>query len=471
MRQAFSLTSPKIRQTFSYHSSPMPTPSIFVWVNTEELDNENQLEKVLKRGLSIQAPYGMAFVHGNISLPNLPLVADPSTNLQNNVKVSQRQLKYLFCELLIGKPLQVDNVSLATFDKLLPEFDSFYIKSPSSSPLHHDTFSNFLANENTDTYSHHVKSQFTYTLSYENTSKVKVCPLGVLPAFSFQNHYVLFHSSQVIVRNIVYINVDPLLPENFALPLCENCQSVQAAVWCKADHACFCNKCDQELHLHSKLASRHTRLPLSKRPRSQGYCFIHPTQTYIYYCLVCEKSLCSLCLPHCPHFNQEEQVPLPESNPIVPLNDTTFFSIDFFSQPKNKSSTILNEAKGELAHLKNMYTNVENNLKGLEHEMHTIISNAFQQLDNLIGYRTISILNRKNSLHIAQNLSYMNDQFISYLNSVLPPPDFLFSWLHYKKLEPEFYKPLTLLDEEIIRDTITWENFYLDGRVEFRVDS
>jgi hypothetical protein len=50
MRQAFSLTSPKIQRTFSYQSSPMPTPSIYVWVNTEELNDENQLEKVLKRG-------------------------------------------------------------------------------------------------------------------------------------------------------------------------------------------------------------------------------------------------------------------------------------------------------------------------------------------------------------------------------------------------------------------------------------
>jgi hypothetical protein len=99
--------------------------------------------------------------------------------------------------VVIGKPLQVDNISLATWDKLLPEFDSFYIKSPNSSPLEHDTFSKFLSEENRDTYSHHVKSRFAFTASSENPSNIKLCQLGVLPSFSFQNHYVIFNSSQV----------------------------------------------------------------------------------------------------------------------------------------------------------------------------------------------------------------------------------------------------------------------------------
>ena len=56
--------------------------------------------------------------------------------------------------------------------------------------------------------------------------------------------------------------------------MCENCEHELATVYCHADAALLCTRCDGEVH-RSKLASRHHRISLENVKKSLISC-IYP---------------------------------------------------------------------------------------------------------------------------------------------------------------------------------------------------
>ena len=51
--------------------------------------------------------------------------------------------------------------------------------------------------------------------------------------------------------------------------LCENCEEVQAALWCQTCEAAACQSCMDATH-GAKILQRHTRVPVSDRWKTQG---------------------------------------------------------------------------------------------------------------------------------------------------------------------------------------------------------
>lgn len=56
--------------------------------------------------------------------------------------------------------------------------------------------------------------------------------------------------------------------------MCENCETVLASIYCQADSAHLCEKCDVEIH-RSKLASRHVRISLEKASVGREHVHVH----------------------------------------------------------------------------------------------------------------------------------------------------------------------------------------------------
>lgn len=98
-----------------------------------------------------------------------------------------------------------------------------------------------------------------------------------------------------------------------------------ATVYCSADEANLCNKCDSKLH-ETKVASRHVRTPIGKVRRGQlfgiflyfanlslfskggdifGQCRLHPNKVIEYVCSECHIPVCITCKMVGNHANGE----------------------------------------------------------------------------------------------------------------------------------------------------------------------
>ncbi|KAF8821964.1 zinc finger protein [Cardiosporidium cionae] len=61
--------------------------------------------------------------------------------------------------------------------------------------------------------------------------------VGVLPQYIFKHDYVIYDTSQSLPRYLIQFECDPAYPENFCLPLCDNCQDAPSLIWCPSDNA------------------------------------------------------------------------------------------------------------------------------------------------------------------------------------------------------------------------------------------
>ena len=79
-------------------------------------------------------------------------------------------------------------------------------------------------------------------------------------------------------------------------PVCENCEDANATVYCQADDAKLCDKCDRSLHPASnKMASRHKRDSVESKPAMFGACATHPDKSVEFFCPTCHIPICVSC--------------------------------------------------------------------------------------------------------------------------------------------------------------------------------
>ncbi|MCO5583189.1 hypothetical protein L7F22_037097 [Adiantum nelumboides] len=76
--------------------------------------------------------------------------------------------------------------------------------------------------------------------------------------------------------------------------VCDACEGALARVFCAADEAALCAKCDEEVHGCNKLASRHIRLTLAEASAIQR-CDICEKSAAFFFCSIDGTSLCLQC--------------------------------------------------------------------------------------------------------------------------------------------------------------------------------
>lgn len=76
--------------------------------------------------------------------------------------------------------------------------------------------------------------------------------------------------------------------------LCDVCEAAAARVFCAADEAALCPKCDEKVHGCNKLASRHVRLTLAEA-RAVPQCDICENAPAFFFCGIDGTSLCLQC--------------------------------------------------------------------------------------------------------------------------------------------------------------------------------
>lgn len=399
--------------------------------------------------------------------------------MQFSARVAAGRIRKLFrCSTtvaVVGNALEIENEADAVYDNLPADFDSFFIRHARDTDPAAAALSAFpQPSESRAAFT----SSLTYVFPDGGPPTASHAELAVLPQYAFRHHYVVFHSAQVCVRYVVHFEMNPCAPEYFALPLCENCSVAPAAIWCQVDAASLCLDCDKKLHETSRLAARHTRVPLQQKPRPAGQCLLHPVETCTAYCTHCRRPLCQLCLPQCVHAlglaeqqsseKQERNAPHIAENCIVPL-DVAYKALASVDSVKRSPgyTTILRAQKG-LAKLKDMRADVEDNLAALEEQMHSVIGNALDQLQNVVERRTVAVAGRKMDLERQIQELDWNTEFIRYLRAVLPPQDFFSAWLKHQRYRKRILESTSKVDETLVIDSVHWASLQVDGRLEFR---
>ncbi|CAK9231529.1 unnamed protein product [Sphagnum troendelagicum] len=76
--------------------------------------------------------------------------------------------------------------------------------------------------------------------------------------------------------------------------LCDVCEAAAARLFCAADEAALCLRCDEKVHGCNKLASRHMRLELAES-RAVPHCDICENAPAFFFCGIDGASLCLQC--------------------------------------------------------------------------------------------------------------------------------------------------------------------------------
>ncbi|KAJ3038902.1 hypothetical protein HDV00_012824 [Rhizophlyctis rosea] len=256
---AYVLSNPHLTLQFEKRSKNILTlPS---WVDATHLSGANTEEDVIRRGFQFTPPQtGMKFSVGSIRLPQS--TANSSPTRTKDGKPQRNIRKVLMCKLTIGRAQVVDEGEVEAC--VLPEgYDSFYLKDTS--------------------------------VGRDGKASVE----------DYHHEYFIKGSNQILPMYLVHYDFDPVKErKSREKPKCENCEDDPATVFCSADAANLCNKCDGQLHL-SKLASRHVRTPIGKGSDVFGHCRHHPDKQIEFFCSQCHIPVCVFCKMVGNHANGE----------------------------------------------------------------------------------------------------------------------------------------------------------------------
>jgi hypothetical protein len=122
---------------------------------------------------------------------------------------------------------------------------------------------------------------------------------------TYFHQYVIKNPHQALPRYVVNYECDwEREVRAREKPKCDNCEVAVADVYCPADLANLCTKCDGNMHA-SKLASRHVRTPIGSGANVFGFCRHHADKVVEFFCSQCHTPVCVYCKMVGNHSNGE----------------------------------------------------------------------------------------------------------------------------------------------------------------------
>lgn len=253
----------------------------------DALKDTNSEETVLQHGFQFHSSEnGINFPVGKVDL----------STLTKDGRVSGKVMKRLMlCKVAIGRAYNA-NEDFAKIAAIPDGYDSFVIdregerKSDSSSSSSSGNNNN---KQEKGRRNRHQQRPQRDEDSEDDEHGGHECAAESHPE-SF--NYVIKDSSQILPTFVVVFEYDPEAERRSRQKVtCENCERRVATVFCQSDAANLCDQCDAEMH-SSKLASRHTRVPLEGNgAQTFSHCRIHPDKIVEFFCPSCSRPVCVHC--------------------------------------------------------------------------------------------------------------------------------------------------------------------------------
>ncbi|KAL8431405.1 hypothetical protein Efla_001760 [Eimeria flavescens] len=494
---------------------------VYSFVDASLLDEDNSIQDVTRRGFKI-GPRGMKFVLGNFSLQGIPLLrggpngvpdpfALPTPDLPSDAEKRKKQersdfmeaaktqllsgerrvFEYFLCKVgfphfwvasprLQGRLLRlfegVGHSAVMSDEReasgerttLPPEYDSAYLQKGDAAPT--ETLTVFF--ENPEQYLTEGTANIRKAEAARQINKgLSIATAGVLPQYTFRQEYVVYDASQVIPNYLVLFEVDPTEPELFAVPLCDNCQDFPAAIWCPADTAKLCEGCDERVHSHNKLVSRHIRVPLNEMPKPSGRCKQHTTETDEAFCTTCHAPVCRLCRPNHVHADAAAGASAKSSSAsrtLIPLSLAYSGILERGRQPHLILERRRKDLNERLEAIQKLIDAARCNCRSVEQRCYAILEESMNQLRSCTEDKMGVVMTQQFELQRQLDLIEWGESFLRLQRSVLPPADYLAAWLRHCRLRDEME---SLMGEMADLSQMVLPNMRLDGTVEFLTDT
>lgn len=450
------------------------------FIDTVALDMENSIQDVCRRGFSISKK-GIKLSVGNFSLPGFPLMSLNTTspahdeheliyesnefnlkkkdkqkileNAENFLLSGERRIfEFFLCDVGVGFSLAVNDNEVAAYtrDTLPMEYDSIFIKKKKDKSLD-DTLTIHYKNkeENINTTSDsHQDNYGEISLAFGGDI---MASYGILPHYTFHHEYIIYDSSQLLPKYLLQFECNPNEEEHFAVPLCDYCQDAPSIFYCESDQVRLCEKCDDVIHSQNKLVMKHTRRALNEAQKIMGKCKTHPTMNATTFCTVCHLPVCTFCVSSHVHTDLTGENILSLNNnatdTLISLNMAYKAMLEYNTKP----SQMIKERKQRLNDLlkktEHLYDQVKLNIRDAEKNVYTILEDLVKQLHILTEKKMCTVLSEEYELKRQFNEIIWNESFLNYLQTILPPADYMYVWLKHCKLREEIEKNSLVVEE------------------------
>ena len=214
------------------------------------IKDENSLANILEKGFQIN---------------EMPIPFNTGFYSINNYNFANSELIFLVCKIAIGRAYCIEkNTEIPKIGQLQEGFDSLRILNQM-----------------------HPKNNFND---------------DILP-FNNNHTYYIYNSNQILPKFLVKCRLfNPLAPIGFSdKPLCSNCNKRDAEIYCKDEKLLLCTDCDIEKHRKTEIPNHnieiktHKRVGISLMNENINTCNNHPGNNILFYCSICNESLCVQC--------------------------------------------------------------------------------------------------------------------------------------------------------------------------------
>lgn len=338
------------------------------------------------------------------------------------IKLTQEELaqggvirkRLLLCKIAVGRSYNASE-EVAKVAAIPDGYDSFVIDSEEKIRLH----------PNSPDHSSHTASRETLKTSEESPRDIH--SLNKL-------EYVIKDTSQILPTFVVVFEFDlEAEKRSRQKSICDNCESVPAAVFCQADSANLCEACDSQLH-SSKLTCRHVRTPLEAGPQTFSACRHHSDKLVEFFCPTCSRPVCV----HCKMVGHHSTGDAARHKLI-----TVAEAFRGVSESAKAIDPLLESRKqritNQIASVVERAKSIEANAAEIQQQLEEIYKRALSDLKN-ITKKKLNVL-KGDMIELYREASEISQliSFLEYQQSGGNATQFILDWAYHQKLRTELH--------------------------------
>ncbi|GAW81378.1 zinc finger protein [Plasmodium gonderi] len=447
------------------------------FIDVASLDMDNSIQHVCTRGFSLNRR-GLRLSVGNFNIPGFPLTTlgteralvesnqlpneqsarnKAKKTLKNMMKHSETVLltgersifEFFLCDVGVGLSLSVNEKEAEMYnrDTVPLEYDSIFINKEKTNSLDHSLTVHYNSKDESQCG---IRRNDMSNEGDGDNNKISIvlggntmASCGVLPYYTFHHEYIIFDNSQLLPRYLIQFECDPNGEEHFSLPLCDYCGNAPSVFYCESDEVKLCGKCDEILHSQNKLVKKHIRKTLNEDQTTSGKCKTH-LQNYVnMFCTICHIPICNLCVSNHLHtdLNSDNFFSLNNNNDtIISLNLAYKAIIKHSATPSKLVKERTKSLNDMLKKIDKLHEQVRLNINDAEKNVYTILEELVKQLHTITDKKMSAVLSEEYELKRQFNEIAWNENFLFYLQTILPPADFMNAWLKHCLFREEIEK-------------------------------
>ncbi len=234
--------------------------------------------------------------------------------------------------------------------------------------------------------------------------------------------------------------------------LCEMCEAVPAILYCQADDAKLCEKCDTDMHSANKVVARHKRVPLkdfkkkkrrlSLMQRRMGdtlqifnsKCPLHPKVDVEFYCKACEIPVCVHCKMVGNHSSGEMG-----THKLIGIGSAWQQAVDVANEPDKILDQRKKDIDSHLGSLSKALEDVDKNAYEQDLFVRKMAREALTKIAAEAQRKRDNLRSAKLELCRQHQEIVWTEHFLNLQREALLPVEFLSTWKRHKRVRDQLY--------------------------------